>query len=77
MREHRGGGLTRRMHGGSILRGGALQRPTGIYASSLSRRDLARRRARLRPRLLARTGTWVMSGAILALAAVLGDRLVG
>jgi hypothetical protein len=54
-----------------------LQRPTGIYASSLSRRGLARRRARLRPPLLARTGTWVMSGAILALAAVLGERLVG
>ena len=54
-----------------------MQRPTGIYASSLSRRDLARRRARLRPPLLARTGTWVMFGAILALAAVLGERLVG
>jgi hypothetical protein len=65
------------MRGASILRGGALQRPTGIYASSLSRRDLARRRARLRPPLLARTGTWVMSGAILALAAVLAERLVG
>jgi hypothetical protein len=77
MREHRGGGLTRRQRGASILRGGALQRPTGIYASSLSRRDLARRRARLRPPLLARTGTWVMSGAILALVAVLGERLVG
>jgi len=77
MREHRGGGLTRCMRGASILRGGALQRPTGIYASSLSRRDLARRRARLRPPLLARTGTWVMSGAILALAAVLAERRVG
>ena len=54
-----------------------MQRPTGIYASSLSRRDLARRRARLRPPLLARTGTWGMSGAILALAAVLAERLVG
>jgi hypothetical protein len=75
MREHRRGGLTRRMHGASIRRGGALQRPTGIYASSLSRRDLARRRARLRPPLLARAGTWVTSGAVLALAAVLADRL--
>jgi hypothetical protein len=52
-----------------------LQRPTGIYASSLSRRDLARRRARLRPPLLARTGTWVASGAVVALAAVLAERL--
>jgi hypothetical protein len=58
------------MHGASILRGGALQRPTGIYASSLSRRDLARR-----PPLLARTGTWVASGAFVALAAVLAERL--
>ena len=76
MREHRRGGLTRRLRGGSILRRGALQRPTGIYASSLSRRDLARRRARLRPPLLARTGTWVASGAVVALAAVLAERLV-
>ena len=52
-----------------------MQRPTGIYASSLSRRDLARRRARLRPPLLARTGTWVGSGAVLALVAVLAERL--
>jgi hypothetical protein len=75
MREHRRGGLTRGMHGASILRGGALQRPNGIYASSLSRRDLARRRARLRAPLLARAGTWVGTGAILALVAVLAERL--
>jgi hypothetical protein len=74
MREHRLGGLTRRERGGSIPCGGALQRPTGIYASSLSRRDLARRRARLRPPILARTGTWVASGAFVALAAVLAER---
>jgi prevent-host-death family protein len=54
-----------------------LERPIGIYASSLSRRDLARRRARMRPPLLARTGTWVASGAFVALAALLGERLVG
>jgi hypothetical protein len=77
MRQHRRGGLTRRGCGGSILHGGALQRPTGIYASSLSRRDLARRRARLRPPLLARTGTWVASATFVALAAVLAERLVG
>jgi hypothetical protein len=52
-----------------------LQRPTGIYASSLSRRDLARRRARLRPPLLARTRTWVASGTFVALAALLAERL--
>jgi hypothetical protein len=54
-----------------------LQRPLGIYASSLSRRDLARRRARLRPPLLARTGAWVTSAALLALAALLAERLAG
>ena len=52
-----------------------MQRPTGIYASSLSRRDLSRRRARLRPPLLARTGTWVASGTFVALAALLAERL--
>jgi hypothetical protein len=76
MREHRDGGLTGRTRGGSILPGGALQRPTGIYASSLSRRDLARRRARLRPPILARTGTWVAFGAVVAVATVLAERLV-
>ena len=65
------------MRGDSIPCGGALQRPLGIYASSLSRRDLARRRARLRPPLLARTGTWVVTGALLGLAALLAERLVG
>ena len=52
-----------------------MQRPTGIYASSLSRRDLARRRARLRPPLLARTGTWLTSVALVAVAALLAERL--
>jgi len=52
-----------------------LQRPLGIYASSLSRRDLARRRARLRPPLLARTGTWVASGTLLAAVALFAERL--
>jgi hypothetical protein len=54
-----------------------LQRPLGIYASSLSRRDLARRRARLRPPLLARTGTWVTSATLVAVAALLAERLAG
>jgi hypothetical protein len=67
--------LTRRVRGGSILTEELWQRPTGIYASSLSRRDLARRRARLRPPLLARRRTWVASGAFVALAAVLAERL--
>jgi hypothetical protein len=52
-----------------------LQRPLGIYASSLSRRDLARRRARLRPPLIARVGTWIACGAFLGLAALIAERL--
>jgi hypothetical protein len=54
-----------------------LQRPIGIHASSLSRRDLARRRARMRPPLLERAGYWVASGALLAPPALLAERLVG
>ena len=52
-----------------------MERPIGIYASSLSRRDLARRRARLRPPLLARTGTWLTSTTLVAVAALLAERL--
>ena len=52
-----------------------MQRPLGSYASSLSRRDLARRRARLRPPLLARTGKWVTSAALVSVAALLAERL--
>jgi hypothetical protein len=53
-----------------------MERPTGIYASSLSRRDLARRRARLRPPLLFRAGSYAVAGALVALAAVVAERLV-
>jgi hypothetical protein len=51
-----------------------MQRPTGIYASSLSRRDLARRRARLRGPLLLRSGWWVAALAVVAAAA---ERVLG
>jgi hypothetical protein len=54
-----------------------LERPIGIYASSLSRRDLARRRARMRPPRVQRAGSWVAAGALVALAALLAERLVG
>jgi len=54
-----------------------LERPSGIYASSLSRRDLARRRARMRPRLLVRAGNFVAAGAVLALVGLVTERLVG
>jgi hypothetical protein len=54
-----------------------LERPIGIYASSLSRRGLARRRARMRHSLLARAGNWVAAGALLALGAALVERLLG
>lgn len=53
-----------------------MQRPTGIYASSLSRRDLARRRARLRPPLVLRPGSYAVAGALVALVAVLAERFV-
>jgi hypothetical protein len=54
-----------------------LERPIGIYASSLSRRDLARRRARMRHSLLVRAGNWVAAGALLALGATIAQRLLG
>jgi hypothetical protein len=52
-----------------------LERPIGIYASSLSRRDLARRRARMRPRS-ERAGTWAAVAALLVLAAAVAERLL-
>jgi hypothetical protein len=52
-----------------------MDRPTGIYASSLSRRDLARRRARRRSPLLVRVGNWVGGAAVVALAVLLAERL--
>lgn len=48
--------------------------PIGIYSSSITRRQLARRRARLRPPLLLRPWTWTAVGA-LAVAATLAERL--
>jgi hypothetical protein len=53
-----------------------MERPPGIYASSLSRRDLARRRARMRPPLLLRAGGYAVAGALVALVAVVAERLV-
>ena len=54
-----------------------MERPIGIYASSLSRRGLARRRARMRPPLVQRAGSWIVAGGLLALGALLAERLVG
>jgi hypothetical protein len=48
--------------------------PSGIYSSSITRRELARRRARRRPPLMLRPGTWTLLGA-LALAAAAAERL--
>ena len=53
-----------------------MDRPPGIYASSLSRRDLARRRARLRPPLVFRAGSYAVVAALVALVAVLAERFV-
>ena len=79
MREHRRGGLTRRVRGVfASFAEEPLQRPTGIYASSLSRRDLARRRARMRPPLAQRAGSWVGGGSGAWLwPGLLAERLVG
>jgi hypothetical protein len=52
-----------------------LERPIGIYASSLSRRDLARRRARMRP-FSERAGNWAAITALLVLAAAVAERLL-
>jgi hypothetical protein len=60
-----------------IPHGGALERPIGIYASSLSRRDLARRRARMRPPLVQRAGTWAATGGLVALVGLLAEQLAG
>jgi len=57
-----------------------MARPTGIYASSLSRRGLARRRARLRrPFLLGRLWHWPTLAIVCgcALAVMLAERLAG
>ena len=53
-----------------------MDRPPGIYASSLSRRDLARRRARLRPPLVFRAGSYAVAAALVALVVVLAERFV-
>jgi hypothetical protein len=51
-----------------------MQRPIGIYASTLSRRDLARRRARLRGPLVLRPAWWA---AALVIGAATLERLLG
>jgi len=53
-----------------------MDRPPGIYASSLSRRDLARRRARMRAPLPLRLGGYAGAGALVALVAVVAERLM-
>jgi hypothetical protein len=52
-----------------------MERPPGIYASSLSRRDLARRRARMRPPVVLRASSYAVAGAVV-LVAVVTERLV-
>jgi hypothetical protein len=53
-----------------------MERPRGIYASSLSRRDLARRRARLRPPLVLRASSYAVAGALVTLVAVVAERFI-
>jgi hypothetical protein len=53
-----------------------LDRPLGIYASSVSRRDLHRRRARCRrSTLAARMGNWAAVVALVALAVMVVERV--
>jgi hypothetical protein len=58
---------------GAIRRREAMQRPIGIYASTLSRRDLARRRARMRGPWRLRARWW---GPGLVVAAVVVERVL-
>jgi hypothetical protein len=53
-----------------------MERTRGIYASSLSRRGLARRRARLRPPLVFRASSYAAAGVLVAVVAVLAERLM-
>jgi hypothetical protein len=53
-----------------------MERPLGIYASSLSRRDLARRRARMRSPLIFCASSYAVAGALVALVAVLAERFL-
>ena len=53
-----------------------MERRTVIYSSSVSRRDLARRRARMRHGFLPRPASFVVVG-LLAAAAVVVERLLG
>jgi hypothetical protein len=54
-----------------------MDRPPGIYASSASRRDLARRRARRRAPLLVRCGNWAAAASLALLALTLLQRVLG
>jgi hypothetical protein len=55
-----------------------MDRPLGIYASSASRRDLARRRARRRrPLLLVRVGNWLAVVLVCGVALTLAERIAG
>jgi hypothetical protein len=54
-----------------------MDRPPGIYASTASRRDLARRRARRRASLLVRSGNWVAAASLAVLVAAVVQRVVG
>ena len=57
-----------------------MDRPPGIYASTASRRDLARRRARARRgrfREALRSGNWAAVVALGALVVTLVERVAG
>jgi hypothetical protein len=53
-----------------------MDRPPGIYASTVSRRDLARRRARRRAPLIVRAGNWAAVASLVLLAAAIVQRIL-
>jgi hypothetical protein len=61
---------------GSVIRHRAMQSPPSVYVSELSRRGLARRRARIRRRSLLRRLAFLAASAA-ALAAALVERAAG
>jgi hypothetical protein len=54
-----------------------MDRHTGIYASTASRRDLARRRARRRAPLVVRAGNWAAAASVAALVVAIVERVTG
>jgi len=66
-----------RPSGGTVIAANAMQPPPSVYVSELSRRGLARRRARLRRRTLLFRRLFLFGASASALAIVLVERVSG